>query len=77
MILKVRLVDGSDKSDMFGCARCGLVAYQDVKQRKYVCRFCGDKAKVSSVSVAYAFKLLLQEMQSLNVAPRLLIKEKL
>jgi DNA-directed RNA polymerase subunit B len=27
--------------------------------------------------VAYAFKLLLQEMQSLNIAPRLLIKEKL
>jgi len=77
MILKDRLLDESDKSDVFVCERCGLVAYHDVKQRKYVCRICGDKAKVSSVSVAYAFKLLLQEMQSLNVAPRLLIKEKL
>ncbi|MGH1565938.1 MAG: DNA-directed RNA polymerase subunit B, partial [Nitrosopumilus sp.] len=76
MILKDRLLDESDKSDIFVCERCGLVAYHDVKQRKYVCRVCGDKAKVSSVSVAYAFKLLLQEMQSLNVAPRLLIKEK-
>lgn len=76
MILKDRLLDESDKSDVFVCERCGLVAYHDVKQRKYVCRVCGDKAKVSSVSVAYAFKLLLQEMQSLNVAPRLLIKEK-
>ncbi len=77
MILKDRLLDESDKSDIFVCERCGLVAYHDVKQRKYVCRVCGDKAKVSSVSVAYAFKLLLQEMQSLNVAPRLLIKERL
>ncbi|MCH7966228.1 MAG: DNA-directed RNA polymerase subunit B [Thaumarchaeota archaeon] len=76
MILKDRLLDESDKSDIFVCERCGLVAYHDVKQRKYVCRVCGDKAKVSSVSVAYAFKLLLQEMQSLNIAPRLLIKEK-
>jgi len=76
MILKDRLLDESDKSDIFVCERCGLVAYHDVKQRKYVCRVCGDKAKVSSVAVAYAFKLLLQEMQSLNVAPRLLIKEK-
>ena len=76
MILKDRLLDESDKSDIFVCERCGLVAYHDVKQRKYVCRVCGDKSKVSSVSVAYAFKLLLQEMQSLNVAPRLLIKEK-
>ena len=77
MILKDRLLDESDKSDIFVCERCGLVAYHDVKQRKYVCRVCGDKAKVSSVSIAYAFKLLLQEMQSLNIAPRLLIKEKL
>jgi DNA-directed RNA polymerase subunit B len=76
MILKDRLLDESDKSDVFVCERCGLVAYHDVKQRKYVCRVCGDKAKVSSVTVAYAFKLLLQEMQSLNIAPRLLIKEK-
>ncbi len=76
MILKDRLLDESDKSDIFVCERCGLVAYHDVKQRKYVCRVCGDKAKVSSISVAYAFKLLLQEMQSLNIAPRLLIEEK-
>jgi DNA-directed RNA polymerase subunit B len=76
MILKDRLLDESDKAEIYVCERCGLVAYHDIKQRKYVCRVCGDKAKVSSVSVAYAFKLLLQEMQSLNVAPRLLIKEK-
>ena len=77
MILKDRLLDESDKAEIYVCERCGLVAYHDVKQRKYVCRVCGDKAKVSSVSVAYAFKLLLQEMQSLNIAPRLLIKEKI
>ena len=77
MILKDRLLDESDKDDIFVCERCGLVAYHDVKQRRYVCRVCGDKGKVSSVSVAYAFKLLLQEMQSLNIAPRLMIKEKI
>jgi len=77
MILKDRLLDESDKSDILVCERCGLVAYKDAKQRKYVCRVCGDKAKISEVSVAYAFKLLLQEMQSLNVAPRLLIKERI
>ena len=77
MILKDRLLDESDKAEIYVCERCGLIAYHDVKQRKYVCRVCGDKAKVSSISVAYAFKLLLQEMQSLNIAPRLLIKEKI
>jgi len=76
MILKDRLLDESDKASIYVCERCGLVAYHDVKQRKFMCRVCGDKAKVTSVSIAYAFKLLLQEMQSLNIAPRLLIKEK-
>jgi len=76
MILKDRLLDESDKSDMLVCERCGLVAYHDAKQRKFVCKICGDKAVIDSVSVAYAFKLLLQEMQSLNIAPRLIIKER-
>ena len=76
MILKDRLLDESDKSDMLVCERCGLVAYHDAKQRKFVCKICGEKAIIDSVSVAYAFKLLLQEMQSLNIAPRLLIKER-
>ena len=77
MILKDRLLDESDKSEIYVCERCGLVAYHDVKQRRYYCRVCGDKGKVSAVSVAYAFKLLLQEMSSLNVAPRLLVKERI
>jgi len=76
MILKDRLLDESDKSNIFVCERCGLVAYHDVKQRRFYCRVCVDKGKVSSVSVAYAFKLLLQEMSSLAIAPRLLIKER-
>jgi DNA-directed RNA polymerase subunit B len=76
MILKDRLLDESDKTDIFVCERCGLVAYHDVKQRKFHCRICENKGKVSSVSVAYAFKLLLQEMSSLAIAPRLLIKER-
>ena len=76
MILKDRLLDESDKADIFVCERCGLVAYHDVKQRRFYCRVCVDKGKVSSVSVAYAFKLLLQEMSSLAIAPRLLIKER-
>jgi DNA-directed RNA polymerase subunit B len=52
------------------------LSYYDVKQRRYICRVCGEKAKISSVVIAYAFKLLLQEMMSLNVAPRLLAREK-
>lgn len=76
MMLKDRLLEESDKAEVNVCERCGLLSYYDVKQRRYICRVCGDKAKISTVVIAYAFKLLLQEMMSLNVAPRLLAKER-
>ena len=76
MMLKDRLLEESDKAEVNVCERCGLLAYFDVKQRRFVCRVCGEKAKISSVIIAYAFKLLLQEMMSLNVAPRLIAREK-
>src|SRR6476646_3248393 len=76
MMLKDRLLEESDKAEVNVCEKCGLLAYYDVKQRRYICRVDGDKAKISSVVIAYAFKLLLQEMMSLNVAPRLLARDK-
>ncbi|MDF2782764.1 MAG: rpoB [Nitrososphaeraceae archaeon] len=76
MMLKDRLLEESDKAEINVCERCGLLAYYDVKQRRFICRVCGEKSKISSIVIAYAFKLLLQEMMSLNVAPRLLAREK-
>ncbi|HEX6294914.1 MAG TPA: DNA-directed RNA polymerase subunit B [Nitrososphaeraceae archaeon] len=77
MMLKDRLLEESDKAEVSVCERCGLLSYYDIKQRRHICRVCGDKAKISTIVIAYAFKLLLQEMMSLNIAPRLIPKEKL
>ncbi|MBM3898307.1 MAG: DNA-directed RNA polymerase subunit B [Thaumarchaeota archaeon] len=76
MVLKDRLLDEADKTKIHVCEKCGLIAYHDVRQRKYVCRVDGDQSQISTVVIAYAFKLLLQEMMSLNIAPRLLVKDK-
>ena len=76
MMLKDRLLEESDKAEVNVCERCGLLAYYDVKQRRYICRVCGEKAKISSVVIAYAFKLPVAGNDDLNVAPRLLVKEK-
>jgi|TARA_B100000315_G_scaffold42044_1_gene36974 DNA-directed RNA polymerase subunit B len=76
MVLKDRLLDEADKAELYVCEECGLIAYYDTKQHRYVCRICGDPSKISTVVVAYAFKLLLQEMMSLNITPRLKIKAK-
>jgi DNA-directed RNA polymerase subunit B len=77
MMLKDRLLDEADRTEVHVCERCGLIAYYDARQRKYVCRICGDSAEISVVVVAYAFKLLLQEIMSLNIAPRLVVKDKM
>ena len=76
MVLKDRLLDEADRTELYICEECGLIAYYDTKQHRYVCRICGDPSKISTVVVAYAFKLLLQEMMSLNITPRLKIKVK-
>jgi len=76
MLLRDRLLEESDKYTLYVCENCGYIAYYNMKQRKYTCKLCEDKAKISPVIVSYAFKLLLQELMSLCVAPRLKLKEK-
>ncbi|MBS7643281.1 DNA-directed RNA polymerase subunit B [Candidatus Bathyarchaeota archaeon] len=76
MLLKDRLLEESDKCVIYVCERCGSVAYYDLKQRKYLCKICGDVAEISAVTMSYAFKLLLQELMSLCIFPKLKLKER-
>jgi DNA-directed RNA polymerase subunit B len=76
MVLRDRLLEESDKYLLYVCENCGFISYYDIKQRKYTCRICEDKAQISPVVVSYAFKLLLQEMMSLCITPRLKLKER-
>jgi DNA-directed RNA polymerase subunit B len=71
MLLKDRLLDESDAYTIYICEECGKQAFYDIGQRKYVCPICEGKGDVEPVTVSYAFKLLLQEMQSLCLSPSL------
>jgi len=75
ILLKGRLLDESDKSNMLVCEDCGLIGVYDRNKDQYYCPICGTNAKISSVVVSYAFKLLIQEMMSLGLATRLRLKE--
>ncbi len=75
ILLKGRLLDESDKSNMLICEECGLIGVYDRNKDQYYCPICGTGAKISSVIVSYAFKLLIQEMMSLGLACRLRLKE--
>jgi DNA-directed RNA polymerase subunit B len=73
MLLKDRLLDESDAYTIFVCERCGRQGYYDIRQRKYTCPTCETKSDIEPVTVSYAFKLLVQEMQSLCLAPSLVL----
>lgn len=75
MLLRDRLLEESDAYTIFICRRCGTLVYYDMRQRRYVCPICEDKAEVESVTVSYAFKLLLQELESMVLAPQLSLEE--
>jgi DNA-directed RNA polymerase subunit B len=71
MLLKDRLLEESDAYTIYVCEKCGYQGYYDIKQRKYICPSCEGKGDIEPVIVSYAFKLLLQEMQSLCLSPSL------
>ncbi len=70
-LLRERLVEASDKYVMYVCEDCGLIAWYDVNRGKPICPIHGDKGRIARVIVPYAFKLLLQELISLGLYPKL------
>jgi len=76
MLLKEKLLDASDKTTIYVCTECGHIGWFDRNSKKPVCPIHGDKSKVVPVSVAYSFKLLMQELMAMLIMPRLIVKEK-
>jgi DNA-directed RNA polymerase subunit B' len=75
MALKERLLDESDKVVQYVCAHCGMIAMLDRKQNITRCLACGGETDIYPVEMSYAFKLLLDEMKSMGIAPRLKLED--
>ncbi|MDD1666138.1 MAG: DNA-directed RNA polymerase subunit B [Methanomicrobiales archaeon] len=75
MALKERLLDESDKVVQYVCAHCGMIAMLDRKQNTTRCLACGGETDIYPVEMSYAFKLLLDEMKSMGIAPRLKLQD--
>ncbi len=75
MTLYERLVEESDKTKILVCEVCGNIGIDDAIRKKRYCPVCGS-TKVHEVEVSYAFKLLLDELKSLGIYPKLILKDK-
>jgi DNA-directed RNA polymerase beta subunit len=74
LLLKERF--DSDKTVIPVCENCGLVAVYDGRKQLASCPVCGDGVEINQIEMSYAFKLLLDELKSLTVYPRLKLKGK-
>jgi len=70
MVIKDRLLDESDLTIKYVCGTCGHIAIHD-RHGGLRCSICGDKADIYPIEMSYAFKLLIDELRSLIIAPRL------
>jgi len=64
-----RLMVSSDAFTANACEACGLLGYSGW------CQNCRSGERMADVRVPYACKLLFQELQSMNIAPRLKLQD--
>ncbi|CAG7873230.1 unnamed protein product, partial [Brassica rapa] len=75
MLIYERLMLSSDPFEVQVCRACGLLGYYDYKLKKAVCSTCKNGDSIATMKLPYACKLLFQELQSMNVVPRLKLVE--
>ena len=67
-----RMYDASDKYQVYTCKKCGLIASHNDKMHIHLCHTCGNRSDFAYVEIPYACKLLFQELNTMNIAPRLI-----
>ena len=77
-----RLYDVSDKYSVHVCKKCGMVApfndgnknrmYANADFTIHLCKTCNNKTEFAKVEIPYAYKLMSQELQTINVVPRII-----
>ena len=74
---KERLMECSDAFRCFSCRDCGLLAIANPVEGVWACRACGNTTNFSPIEIPYAYKLLLQELESMCISSRVITQSKL
>ena len=69
-----RLYDASDKYSVHVCKKCGIIASYNDKMHIHHCRTCDNRVDFAYVEIPYACKLLFQELNTMNIAPRIMVQ---
>jgi len=76
MLLKERLLDASDRYPSLICGKCGSFAIYDRRRDRTYCPVCDEDSEIYGVEISYAFKLLIDELKSMCMSPRLRLKDR-
>lgn len=66
----------SDKVAVPICVKSGLVGYYDKRKDRLVSPIYGEGADMRYVELSYAFKLMLDELKSMGIYPKILTEDK-
>lgn len=66
-----RTYDVSDKYQVHVCNHCGMIGAFNHERHIHLCRVCDNRSDFSLVEIPYACKLLFQELNTMNIAPRI------
>jgi DNA-directed RNA polymerase II subunit RPB2 len=75
--LKERMMEASDNFEVHVCKGCGLIGVANKQRNIWNCTGCGNTTEFSQVRIPYAYKLFLQELESMNISSRLLPESRL
>lgn len=73
LMLKERLMECSDNYRIFVCKNCGLMATVNPEKNIYFCKNCKNNNNFAQCRIPYAYKLLLQEIQTMGISTKFLM----
>jgi DNA-directed RNA polymerase II subunit RPB2 len=74
---KERFMECSDLFRCWSCRDCGLLAIANQKEGIWQCRGCGNTTNFSAIEIPYAYKLLLQELETMSISSRIITQGKI
>jgi DNA-directed RNA polymerase II subunit RPB2 len=68
---KERFMECSDGFNCHTCRKCGLLAIANPEANIWLCKGCQNTTEFAAIQIPYAYKLLVQELETMNIGSRI------